>query len=84
MSQKPAALVPDAGDGMFGAHEKWRRPWEVYSCPYHREGDCGMCGGTGFRKVCNLTACWEHGCQGAACRASADEYALQQRSMREV
>ncbi len=79
MSQTSTALMPDAGVGMLGPREKWRRPWEIYPCPDHRKGDCGMCGGSGFRKACNLTACHEHGCQGTSCDASADEYAVQQK-----
>lgn len=64
--------VPDAGAGMLN-NQKHGRPGEVYRCPKHSGVDCAMCGGGGYRAVCNLTACHEHGCSfGSGGRTKED------------
>lgn len=67
-------LVTDAGtehlpQPLVGQHG------EVKPCPsQHAAGeDCELCGGTGFRRVCNMGECHEYGCIGTFCYcASAD------------
>ncbi|MBD1553848.1 hypothetical protein [Pseudomonas typographi] len=71
--------VLDAGTGMLpGRLQRYGREFEVYRCPDHRNDDCGMCGGTGFRQICNQTACHENGCQGH-CSRTADDFRAQQK-----
>lgn len=70
--------VLDAGTGMLPVSmQKYGPEFEVYRCPNHRIGDCGLCGGTGFRQICNQTACHEHGCQGG-CSRTAEDFRIQQ------
>lgn len=79
MSARQDQQVPDAGTGMLRpSRQKWGSPWEVYPCPSHAGAGCSMCGGTGYRSVCNSTACHEHGCQGGGCSSSAEMYRSQQ------
>ena len=69
--------VPDAGNP-----RRHGKPGEVYRCP--RSGwaecgdDCGMCGGSGYRSVCNRTACHEHGCSFGTCGSTKAEFDAQQ------
>jgi len=71
--------VPDAGVGMLlPRRQKWGVPGESYPCPSHSGANCSMCGGTGYRSVCNSTACHEHGCQDGGCSSSAERYRSQQ------
>ncbi len=57
-------------------------PWgiwgEVYKCPRHADPECEMCGGGGYRSVCNKTACHEYGCQGGSCSSDKDAFEIQQ------
>lgn len=71
------STVPDAGTGMM-THQTHGHPFEVYPCPQHTRVDCGMCGGSGFRAVCNKTACHEDGCQDGSCARSKDDYQKQE------
>jgi hypothetical protein len=67
-------IVPDAGDGMAPAFlVKHGEPGEVYRCPQHMGADCAMCGGGGFRAICNKTACHEYGCQGSGCSRKPED-----------
>lgn len=67
-------IVPDAGDGMAPAFlVKHGEPAEVYRCPQHTDADCAMCGGGGFRAICNKTACHEYGCQGDGCSRKKED-----------
>jgi hypothetical protein len=68
--KKPAMpIVDDAGTiesrrplrGYVG--EKLRCP----ECPGTVRPSCGVCGGTGFRYVCDRTDCHEHGCSFGTC-----------------
>lgn len=73
------SVVPDAGTGML--HEqRYGHPGEVYPCPRHSGNDCSMCGGAGYRSVCNLTDCHEHGCEGRGCSSTKEQFESQQRS----
>lgn len=77
------SLVLDAGTGMLNRRaQKFGAPGEVYRCPAHSSGDCGMCGGTGFRNVCDSTHCHEYGCQGGCSRSREDFLIQQSRSKR--
>jgi len=71
-------IVSDAGTGML-RQQRYGHPGEVYRCPAHSGSDCGMCGGTGYRSVCNLTACHEHGCAGRGCSSTEAAFIAQQR-----
>lgn len=66
--QAPNA-IPDAGTGHL-LTQRYGKPGEIYRCPQHASGDCGMCGGTGYRSVCNRTECHEHGCTFGSCDSS--------------
>jgi hypothetical protein len=60
------SIIDDAGSRLRGV------PGEIKTCPrapHHHRDDCTLCGGTGKRRICNLTACHEYGCQGSACDA---------------
>jgi hypothetical protein len=70
--------VPDAGCGMLHPKlHKWGSEFEVYPCPDHRGSGCSMCGGGGFRAVCNDTNCHEHGCDTGGCARTADDFRRQ-------
>lgn len=76
-------IVPDAGTGMLNIRsQKFGVPGEVYRCPSHSARDCGMCGGTGFRSVCDSTRCHEYGCTGGCSRSEEDFRIQQSRSTR--
>lgn len=67
-----ASVVPDAGASQL-RHQPHGHPNEVYECPQHSGASCGFCGGSGYRAVCNSTACHEYGCQNGTCaRTEAD------------
>lgn len=68
-----ASIVPDAGAGHL-AQQPHGHPGEVYRCPSHSGSACELCGGTGYRAVCNSTACHEHGCQAGSCGRSEDDF----------
>lgn len=59
-------IVPDAG-GAHLALQPHGHPGEIYRCPEHAKSGCGLCGGSGYRSVCDLTVCHEYGCQNGAC-----------------
>lgn len=72
-------VVPDAGTGMM-REQRYGHPGEAYPCPRHSGSNCSMCGGTGYRSVCDRTACHEHGCDGSGCCSSTKErFDIQQR-----
>lgn len=70
--------VPDAGTGMM-IRLCYGSPGEVYPCPRHTGAGCGLCGGTGYRSVCNRTACHEHGCSMGSCGSTKAEFEAQER-----
>ena len=51
----------DAGSDHIG------RSGEIVSCTRCRTRGCDMCGGTGYRRVCHVPACYEHGCFFGSC-----------------
>lgn len=61
-----ASSATDAGAAHL-SHEPHGRQGEVYACPRHVGASCELCGGSGYRAVCNLTACHEYGCQQGTC-----------------
>lgn len=71
-------VVPDAGTGMM-REQRYGHPGEVYPCPRHSGAGCGMCGGSGYRSVCERTDCHEHGCSFGACGSTKAEFDIQQR-----
>lgn len=73
-----SSTVPDAGTGHM-VRQRFGKPDEVYRCPDHSGPECEMCGGAGYRAVCDLTACHEHGCQGDSCCRSEDDFMREQR-----
>jgi hypothetical protein len=73
-----ANQVPDAGTGMMN-RQRYGAPGEVYHCPRHSGPDCDMCGGSGYRSVCNRTACHENGCSLGLCGSTQAEFDAQER-----
>lgn len=71
-------VVPDAGTGMM-CEQRYGHPGEVYPCPRHSGSKCSMCGGTGYRSVCDRTACHEHGCGGFGCDSTKEAFDIQLR-----
>lgn len=69
--------VPDAGTGMSG-RQRYGVPGEIYRCPEHTGQNCDMCGGNGFRSVCNKTTCHDHGCAFGTCVATRVEFDAQE------
>lgn len=67
------SIVPDAGAAHL-PHQPHGNPGEVYPCPSHSGASCALCGGSGYRAVCNLTACHEYGCQDGTCGRPASDY----------
>ncbi|WP_434695393.1 ead/Ea22-like family protein [Pseudomonas sp. Z1-14] len=81
MGKEPQLCVPDAGTGMLPPRlQKHGRAGEVYRCPSHSGSHCSLCGGSGYRSICNQTACHEHGCQAKGCASSAEDFERQQRN----
>ncbi len=74
-------VVPDAGTGGLNA-QRYGNTGEVYRCPQHASGDCSMCGGTGYRSVCNRTECHEHGCSFGYCGSTKAQFDAQEASRR--
>lgn len=74
-SNAACRVVDDAGTSML-PNPLRGRPGEVKRCPRgpHAPGaDCSFCGGSGLRRICNLTACNEYGCQGSGyCSVAAE------------
>lgn len=75
------AIVPDAGTGMLNV-QQFGHPGEVYNCPRHTGKNCSMCGGSGYRNVCDKTDCHENGCNGEGCTSSKADFDRQQSSKR--
>lgn len=73
------SVVPDAGTGMMRV-QRYGHPGEVYPCPRHSGSNCSMCGGTGYRSVCDRTACHEHGCNSDGCGSTKERFEAQQRA----
>lgn len=72
LKQYRESVVPDAGAGHL-LRQPHGHPGEVYPCPQHAGSGCALCGGTGYRAVCDSTACHEYGCQNGSCsRTQAD------------
>lgn len=71
-------VVPDAGTGMM-REQRYGHPGGVYPCPRHNGLNCGMCGGSGYRSVCDKTECHEHGCSLGTCGSTQAEFDAQQR-----
>jgi len=59
--------IQDAGSHHIG------RLGEVVTCTHCRTSGCDMCGGTGYRKICDHTVCHEHGCYWGTCYAERPE-----------
>lgn len=79
--KEPQPCVPDAGAGMLPVRlQKHGAPGEVYRCPSHSGSHCSLCGGSGYRSICNQTACHEHGCQAKGCARSVEDFERQQRN----
>ena len=72
-----SSTVPDAGVGHL-IRQPHGHPGEVYRCPAHAGTDCELCGGTGYRSVCDITACHEHGCQFGACGRTQEDFLSRQ------
>lgn len=74
-SNAACRVVDDAGTSML-PNPLRGTPGEVKRCPRgpHAPGaDCSFCGGSGLRRICNLTACNEYGCQGSGyCSVAAE------------
>lgn len=70
--------VPYAGTGMMN-RQRYGMPGEIYRCPRHTGPNCSMCGGSGYRSVCNRTACHEHGCSFGTCGSTKDKFDSQER-----
>ncbi len=70
--------IPDAGTGMMN-RQRYGSPGEIYRCPRHSGPNCSMCGGSGYRSVCNRTACHEHGCSLGSCGSTKAEFDAQER-----
>jgi len=68
-----ASIVPDAGGGHL-VRQPHGHPGEVYRCPAHTGTACELCGGSGYRAVCDSTACHEYGCQSGTCGRSEDDF----------
>ena len=81
VSVQASKEVPDAGTGHLHT-QRYGMSGEIYRCPQHRSGDCGMCGGTGYRSVCNLTECHEHGCSFGSCGSSKALFDAQEARMK--
>lgn len=77
LSEYLNSVVPDAGTGMLD-HQRHGNPGEVYRCPRHSGRNCSMCGGSGYRMVCNRTACHEHGCSFGSCGSTKADFDAQQ------
>lgn len=71
------SVVPDAGAGHL-VRQPHGHPGEVYRCPSHSGSDCNLCGGTGYRAVCDVTVCHEYGCQTGSCGRTESDYQRQQ------
>lgn len=72
-------IMPDAGTGMLRLRlQKHGVPGEVYRCPSHSGSNCCLCGGSGYRAICDQKACHEHGCQASGCSRSAQDFILQE------
>jgi len=71
-------VVPDAGTGMLN-RQKHGQDGEVYPCPKHSGEGCSLCGGSGYRTVCNRAACHEHGCSFNNCGSTKSAFDIQQR-----
>jgi hypothetical protein len=71
--------VPDAGAGHL-VRQPHGHPGEVYRCPTHAGTGCEVCGGTGYRAVCDATMCHEYGCQTGTCSRTEDDYQRGQRA----
>ena len=76
-STQAPATVPDAGTGHLRV-QRYGKPGEVYRCPQHARGDCSMCGGSGYRSVCNRTECHEHGCAFGTCGSTKAHFDAQE------
>ena len=72
--------VPDAGTGMLD-RQSYGAPGQIYKCPRHRGDECSLCGGSGYRAVCNRTACHEHGCSFHNCASTKHDFEIQQRRL---
>jgi hypothetical protein len=68
-----SSIVPDAGAGHL-VRQPHGHPGEVYRCPSHTGPACELCGGAGYRAVCDSTACHEYGCQSGTCGRSEDDF----------
>lgn len=77
------SVVPDAGAGHL-VRQPHGHPGEVYRCPAHSGTTCALYGGTGYRAVCNSTACNEYGCQSGTCGRSEDDFLRSQRTARPI
>jgi len=79
MARYNAKVGPDAGTGHM-VSQRQGNPGEVYRCPEHAGVECELCGGSGYRAVCDSTACHEYGCQSGSCGRSEDDYLLGKRA----
>lgn len=70
--------VPDAGTGLM-LKQAHGPESHIYKCPKHSGADCSMCGGSGYRIICNRTACHEHGCSFHNCGSTKQAFDIQQR-----
>lgn len=78
VNSTPAAKTfPDAGTGHLHV-QRYGKTGEVYRCPQHARGDCSMCGGSGYRSVCNRTECHEHGCAFGTCGSTKAHFDAQE------
>lgn len=75
-----ARQVPDAGTGLL-VRQSYGFPGQIYQCPKHSGKDCGLCGGSGYRTVCNRTACHEGGCSFHNCASTKQDFEIQQRGI---
>jgi len=79
MARYRDGIVPDAGAGLL-VRQPHGNPGEVYRCPEHSGTACELCGGTGYRSVCNQTVCHEYGCQFGTCSRSENDFLIERRS----
>ena len=80
-SPPASAAVPDAGTCHLRV-QRYGKTGEVYPCPQHAGADCSMCGGSGYRSVCNRTACHEHGCSLGSCGSTKTRFDAQEATRR--
>lgn len=71
-------LCPDAGTGLM-RKQRYGHPGEVYPCPRHSGAGCSMCGGSGYRSVCDRAGCDEHGCSFGSCGSTKEAFDAQER-----